>query len=420
MKILTALVVLAVLLSVTATLAQPATDPDRPWETWQPPAVTLPNPNAYDTYLKAFAFKDDIDRAHGLPRPKDAPPPPGGIDQWGVGPPEMTLPQRVALYADVFEIAHEALKQECRFPPNDTGPQLLSPELTKFRELARLFAMQSAWFREQGRNLDAANAALDGVLVGHHVATGRSDLTYLVGIACEAIAYKQLDAVIGELNAAECREVLKRLQAVEARRVPMKELLDGEERGQRVMLKWLARMPAGQAGAGGGAPMPPPPPGLEAWPPGGGQEVLRASWPAVGKLFNALREMAKRPYHLREPLPPPDDILMRMTADLYPKLWFSDARARTTPRLRIAALAARCFLLEKGHLPGGLAELAPTYLERLPGDPFYVGPLHSTTADGALVVYSIGPDGADDGGAAIVGTVKIESKGDVVVRVAGR
>ena len=209
-------------------------------------------------------------------------------------------------------------------------------------------------------------------------------------------------------------------EAVEARRVPMKELLDGEERGQRVMLKWLARMPAGQAGAGGGAPMPPPPPGLEAWPPGGGQEVLRASWPAVGKLFNALREMAKRPYHLREPLPPPDDILMRMTADLYPKLWFSDARARTTPRLRIAALAARCFLLEKGHLPGGLAELTPAYLERLPGDPFYVGPLHSTTADGALVVYSIGPDGADDGGAAIVGTVKIESKGDVVVRVAGR
>ena len=404
-------------LCAVASFAQPTQPNRRPWETWQPPAVTLPNPNAYDTYLKAFAFKDDIDRAHGLPRPKDAPPPPGGIDQWGVGPPEMTLAQRVALYADVFEIAHEALKQDCRFPPNDAGPQLLSPELTKFRELARLFAMQSAVFREQGRNLDAANAALDGVLIGHHVATGRTMIGYLVGVACEAMAYKQLDEVSEKLNAVECREVLKRLQAIEARRVPLTEILDGEERGQRTMLKWMMHSPAELAGPGGGAPLPPPPPGLEAWPAGGGQAVLRASWPAVGKLFDALREMAKRPYHLREPIPPPDDILMRITADLYPRLWFSDARARTTPRLRMAALAARCFFLEKGRLPNDLAELAPTYIERIPDDPFYIGPLHGKMTDRALVIYSIGPDGVDDGGTPILGNVKPETKGDIVVHV---
>jgi hypothetical protein len=62
------------------------------------------------------------------------------------------------------------------------------------------------------------------------------------------------------------------------------------------------------------------------------------------------------------------------------------------------ALAAERFRRDRGLWPGSLAELVPAYLGAMPRDPFDGLPLRfRRTADG-LVIYSIGPDGTDDGG----------------------
>jgi hypothetical protein len=41
----------------------------------------------------------------------------------------------------------------------------------------------------------------------------------------------------------------------------------------------------------------------------------------------------------------------------------------------------------------------PKYLDEVPADPFDGNPLRMSAKDGGVLIYSIGPDGKDDGGA---------------------
>src|SRR5262249_897548 len=67
-------------------------------------------------------------------------------------------------------------------------------------------------------------------------------------------------------------------------------------------------------------------------------------------------------------------------------------------RCAIVALAVERFRLANGQWPSALSDLTPAFLAQLPVDPFDGQPLHyRPTADGVMI-YSIGPDGIDDGG----------------------
>ena len=429
MKILTALVVLVVLLSVTAALAQPAANPARPWETWQPPVVTLPNPNGFDVYLKAFVLKAEIDRAHGLPKPgapPGAPPPqlpkPGAEgppfpattparDPWGEGPPDLPLGQRVALYDGVLKLARQAMAEECRIPlPADMEEAM--PYFAQFRAVARLFAMESAAHREAGEVGAAANSALDAMRVSQAAASQGSLISFLVGIACEAVGGKQLDAAIPLLNGKGCTAALVRLRELGAKRMSLADALAGEEPLARVEFRRLAANPTDLNGL---------------LTEKGRQELtseadraayLVGAWQALGDRLSEMRRIAREPYHVHEPLPAtPDPIADLFAIDATPSM-FKDAQARTMSSLRQLHLAARAFFLDHKHLPQTLSELVPDYLPKVPSDPFYIGPLKSHLNGDALVIYSVGPDGVDDGGEAFVGNVlTADSKGDVVVRV---
>lgn len=67
-------------------------------------------------------------------------------------------------------------------------------------------------------------------------------------------------------------------------------------------------------------------------------------------------------------------------------------------RLLAADLAIEEYLDDHGRLPKRLQELVPRYLSRLPADPFDNGPLVFRRRDSGYDLYSIGPDGRDDGG----------------------
>jgi hypothetical protein len=67
-------------------------------------------------------------------------------------------------------------------------------------------------------------------------------------------------------------------------------------------------------------------------------------------------------------------------------------------RLLIADLAVRQYLHERGQAPGTLDELMPSYLPAVPIDPFSGKPLIYRVQDDGFVIYSVGPDGKDDGG----------------------
>jgi len=73
----------------------------------------------------------------------------------------------------------------------------------------------------------------------------------------------------------------------------------------------------------------------------------------------------------------------------------SDAHRRVTS----TALAAQRFRLAQGRLPETLDELVPAYLDAVPIDPFDNQPLRYRLLEKGFVVYSIGDDNSDDGGA---------------------
>ncbi len=85
---------------------------------------------------------------------------------------------------------------------------------------------------------------------------------------------------------------------------------------------------------------------------------------------------------------------------------------RLTPVAQ-AAVAMTRFRLDHGTLPSHLDDLVPAYLEAVPIDPFDGHPLRLAIKNNQWIIYSIGPDGVDDGGIEMV-----HGKGDVTFRVA--
>ncbi|HEV3341741.1 MAG TPA: hypothetical protein VG125_15345 [Pirellulales bacterium] len=80
-----------------------------------------------------------------------------------------------------------------------------------------------------------------------------------------------------------------------------------------------------------------------------------------------------------------------------------DAFGRVTARRDVArmAIAAERFRRSKGHWPATLDDLVPDFAERLPADPFSGGPLKFQLASDGCRVYSVGPDGIDQGGSGL-------------------
>jgi hypothetical protein len=89
---------------------------------------------------------------------------------------------------------------------------------------------------------------------------------------------------------------------------------------------------------------------------------------------------------------------------------------RATCRATAAALAAERYRLEHDTLPTSWEQLIPKYLATVPIDPFTSKPLFLKALPDGLVIYSVGPNGIDDGGS-IARTVVNEPTLDVGFRL---
>ncbi|NOX58571.1 MAG: hypothetical protein GXP29_06895 [Planctomycetes bacterium] len=77
-----------------------------------------------------------------------------------------------------------------------------------------------------------------------------------------------------------------------------------------------------------------------------------------------------------------------------------DFRLRAHRRMAAIALAIRMYEIDKGHRPERLDELVSGYLDSIPRDPFAHGdePIRYLPNAQPPLLYSVGPDGVDDGG----------------------
>lgn len=91
----------------------------------------------------------------------------------------------------------------------------------------------------------------------------------------------------------------------------------------------------------------------------------------------------------------------------YGKAWLREADNDTQNALLTVMLALRAYKAEHGSYPNRLDALAPHYLAHVPDDPFALStPLRYRRLGKTFLLYSVGPDGKDDGGKPIFDAAK--------------
>ncbi len=81
-----------------------------------------------------------------------------------------------------------------------------------------------------------------------------------------------------------------------------------------------------------------------------------------------------------------------------PKIVAASLRNQAVLRSAAAAVAAERYRRAQGRWPASLADLIPAQLREVPADPYDGAPLRYRRLDDGVVIYSVGPDGKDDGG----------------------
>jgi hypothetical protein len=88
-------------------------------------------------------------------------------------------------------------------------------------------------------------------------------------------------------------------------------------------------------------------------------------------------------------------------------------RCEAKQHLTDIAIAIERYRLKHARLPESLDVLMADYLEKVPLDPFDDGPMRFKSADGVILIYSVGADGIDNGGVEDAG----KAEPDIVIRI---
>jgi hypothetical protein len=182
-----------------------------------PKPTPLPNPNGYDDFVQA-----------GQTLNGDA-----------SGYAAMTRNQLVDLIsknADALKLLRTGLSRECRVPDNYSSNYVTSlmNQLASFKKSVMFLCAEGRQAELDGRTNDAAKIYLDGVRFGEESSRDGVVICKLVGIACEAISLKPLEALNQSLDAKQCAEVAHALEDIDAKAEPIEETFKQEKNWVRM------------------------------------------------------------------------------------------------------------------------------------------------------------------------------------------
>jgi hypothetical protein len=387
------------------------------------PTPKMPTPNAYDSYVKAGKLHAALVVANpgidGVDRATDTRRPPVGLSaqQLRQRYPTAAKEAWVRKNAPVFKLLRQGFAYEYLTPPDSLqGGNLRT--ISKFRDLARLLIIESHIKSERGDWAGAAQSTLDIIHMGHKVMRGGTQVVASVGYTLDAIGHQELEKIVPHLDAVAARAAAAKIEKLEARRVPFSDILQQEKWFYLSNLQELMSKPGWRQVGYPFAAL-----------------KMRPAWFVMSKrgitesyvrYMDALLAETKKPYALRRTIPLPDDPINQIYEPMFNRSSWTHERDQTGNLLLQVMLALRAFKLERGHYPAKLDELVPSYMKRVPSDPFGRGEaVHYRKTGKAYMLYSIGPDGKDDGGKPIDNpgkkTLKArrliieESKGDAVV-----
>ena len=366
-----------------------------------PPPQPLPNPNAFDFYVQAGTM---IVPAPVAAYEKDAP---------------LSLLQSTM---QTNAPALRVLRKGFAFPYRQPAARGLAAGFPnyfgRFRETTRQLVMESRVLAARGDWSGAMQSRLDGVRFGSDIPRGGAMLSALVGIAMESLARKQAYLYEPHLTAPQARAAAKRLEQIIAQHPTLAESFTEEKWSGLQSMKDIFSQPGSRSQMGK-------------------KPLEKLQWyfldpQQVANNYIASMDAqianARLPYGTSaQPVPQPTDPYNRLmrTGSNADRFRFNFARNDTGNALLLANLALRAFREERGDFPQSLDELAPSYLKSVPLDPFGNGKTlrYRRIDKGGYWVYSVGPDGKDDGAHPVMrrgspvafGNLSSDLRGDIVL-----
>jgi type II secretory pathway pseudopilin PulG len=353
------------------------------------PRPVMPQPNAFDVYVSAgnaVTGEKQIQDAVGS-KPTAS----------------YSLEQKQALVRQnvgVVNTLHKGFAYPYLNPPVRSFRTLL-PYYKSFRGLARLLSLRGHVRAEKGDWMGATDSYLDAMRIGADIPHGSPLLGALVGINCQSVGRKPIWGVVEHLNAAQSHVVLTRLTNIMEKHLPFADSIQEE--------KWLGQAALLEIFQGSTKPDSPKSaddPESEALPADSAYHLVWSKKRIMDNYtgyLDASSKLARQPYalHLHAPSVP-KDMFNQVIAPVFLNSRLKDVENETQNRLLLVTLALHVYRLVHGHYPKSLAELAPATLRKLPDDPFALQGTFKYGLDGkSYVLYSVGPDGKDDGGTPI-------------------
>ena len=271
-------------------------------------------------------------------------------DGWPTG--LVTLRTLVSSNAETLRQVHDGLNHTCLLPTD----QIVADIRTAFGflagsgRLAQLLQSEAQLRELEGHPEEAALIYAQITRFGNEVSRGGVSIHRSSGITCESLGLSRLVKLVPNLDCAQARAAIVELEKLEADRVSWQDIAEADK--QLTHHERVKRLN--------------PVDWVKDW------------WQTRGYLRSA---------EARHNL------------------------ALAHSRLVMLELALRCYRSDHGEPPAQLAQLAPTYLNRIPSDPFGGTPFIYRPKGTNWLLYSVGFDKVDDGGKPASRSVK--STGDV-------
>jgi hypothetical protein len=355
---------------------------------FNPQLPPLPKPNGY---VRAAKAAERMSRAERPRFPM----------RWPNGTQAEIRAQLIPVRPILDEI-RATLRMEWRAPP-ERGLRAAAalPDYAGFRSCARYFMAETTVARRVGDYTTAMQRSLDGMELAAKVPWGGPLTARLVGLACHAIGFCQVEQIVPLLPARAIPTALDRVRRVRKEWPPVSETWESER--VHTLSMWtdifleLQRQPLREQFES-----------LRSWPeePSLWQTVqLVVIPPRVGlaNLDHYYRQRiaeSKKPFRQRVPVPAPADPWSRRwyLAD-EPKHSWRYEFAQTELAILEVALAVRLFRLQHGRYPTDLKVIERQWLPAVPTDQ-WGQPVAYRLKSLKPLIYSWGPDGKDDGGLA--------------------
>lgn len=274
--------------------------------------------------------------------------------------------------------------------------------LDKLRLLMRDKVAASNTFKLRGDWDNSVQSGLDLIEMGHDVGRG-NEISLLVGAAMVAIGTRNLEEVPPHLSAVQAQNAARRLEALVASAPKLSDVLREEKAVDES--QWIA-----------------------AWrePLPGKNRFLRwfqnqrPEFEAYDRAATEFLPLADLPYAAHTTWPVTDSAIG--IAFRPERTSFNFARFRVAEELLLMRLALRAYRAQSGSYPTKIEALTPKLLAKIPIDPFGRGEaLRYRKVGDSYGVWSVGPDGQDDGGQPIplrpgrtLAVLEPQSSGDVV------